>query len=76
MARINCPKCGQEKDDTAYTCECGYSSKTNDRYKLVCYANYCGWESEITEDYNQADGIEKCPRCKIGRGNKLVIEKV
>ena len=36
-------------------------------YKLVCKVYYCRWESEVYEDYDTADNIQKCPKCGASR---------
>ena len=46
------------------------------KYRLVCYAYYCGWKSAVTEDYAKLDAVMRCPLCGVGRGEELVIEEV
>ena len=49
---------------------------TKKSYQLVCYAYYCGWKSDITDNFEELDSIEKCPRCGVSRGAKLKIEEI
>ena len=43
-------------------------------YQLICHAYYCGWKSDVIEDLEEIESIEKCPRCGVGRGPKLQVE--
>ncbi|MCL2421858.1 MAG: hypothetical protein FWD03_08380 [Defluviitaleaceae bacterium] len=50
--------------------------QTKKSYQLVCYAYYCGWKSEVTDDPETLKAIEKCPRCSVRPGPKLKIEEI
>ena len=36
-------------------------------YQVICIAYYCGWESEIFSSLEEAENVEKCPRCGAGQ---------
>jgi len=46
------------------------------KYQWKCTANYCGWESEIFDSFEEADKIEKCPICRVKRGPKLKLIEI
>ena len=71
-----CTKCGKEVSDGLECINCGTSLKMQGHYQLVCYAYYCGWKSDVTEDLEEIESIEKCPRCGVVRGSKLQVEVV
>jgi len=45
-------------------------------YQVVCYVNYCGWRSEVTDDLEVAEKYAVCPRCGAKIGPKFRIEEV
>ena len=36
-------------------------------YKLVCKVCYCRWESDVIDNFEEADSIKKCPTCGATR---------
>jgi len=75
MEMATCTQCGQAIDglECAY---CGSLTEIQGPYQLICHAYYCGWKSDIVEDYKEIECIEKCPRCGVVRGPKLQLVTV
>ena len=45
-------------------------------YKLICKSYYCRWESEDYDDYDEANAVEKCPKCGASRITDLKLVEV
>jgi len=45
-------------------------------YKLVCKVYYCKWESEVYDNFDEADSIKKCPKCGASRLINLQLVEV
>ena len=45
-------------------------------YKLVCKVYYCKWESEVFDNFDEADSIKKCPKCGASRLINLQLVEV
>ena len=50
--------------------------ENKESYQLVCNAYYCGWKSDVTDNVEELDKIESCPRCGVKRGDKFKIVTV
>ena len=45
-------------------------------YMLVCKVYYCGWESDVFDNFEEADSIKKCPTCGATRLINLQIIEI
>ena len=46
------------------------------QYKLICKVYYCRWESETYDNFEDADAIQKCPKCGASRLVNLQLMEV
>ena len=45
-------------------------------YKLICKAYYCNWESQTYQTQEEADTIQRCPKCGARRITNLQLVEI